>query len=112
MWIFTTDGFFSAVADRDHAEMIVVRSRVRDDTARFAESVGFGVVVETPEADYGFRVRAPRSSWVEYVAGAAKAIDYANFKAAIAVRQGADRSHVYADVWSVMRALQAAEERQ
>jgi hypothetical protein len=112
MWIFTTDGFFSAVADRDDADMIVVRSRVWADTARFTKSLGFGVVVETPEADYGFRVRVPRSSWVEYVTGAAKAIDYANFKAAIAVRQGSDRAHIYADVWSVMRALQTAEERQ
>ena len=45
------------------------------------------------------------------VAAAAEAIDYPNFKATVAVRQGASRSHVYADVWAVMRTLKAAEER-
>lgn len=106
MWLFTTDGFFSAVAHRDDPGTVIVRSRVRDDAERLVDSVGLGDVIETPDRDYRFRVHLPRGRWARYVATAAEAIDYPNFKAAVAARQGADRAHAYADVWSVMFALQ------
>ena len=111
MWLFTTDGFFSAVSDRDDDRTIIVRSRVHDDAARLVNATGVGRVIETHDSDYRFRVRLPRAAWVAYVTAAAEAIDYSNFKATVAVRQGASRSHVYADVWAVMRTLKAAEER-
>ena len=57
-------------------------------------------------SDYRFRVCLPRDTWAAYVAAAAKAIDYPNFKAAIAERQGADRAHVYGAVWAAMFAFQ------
>jgi hypothetical protein len=111
MWLFTTDGFFSAVNDRNDEGTIIVRSRVRGDAARLVAAVGVGNVIETRDSDYRFRVRLPRPAWVAYVAAAAEAIDYSNFKAAVAVRQGAGRAHAYADVWAVMLGLQATEER-
>jgi hypothetical protein len=111
MWLFTTDGFFSAVNDRNDEGTIIVRSRVRDDAARLVDAVGVGRIIETRDSDYRFRVRLPRAAWVAYVAAAAEAIDYSNFKAAVAVRQGASRAHAYADVWAVLRRLQATEER-
>ena len=109
MWLFTTDGFFSAVSDRNDEGTIIVRSRVRDDAARLVNAVGVGRVTETRDSDYRFRVELPRAAWVAYVAAAAEAIDYPHFKAAVAVRQGASRAHAYADVWAVLRELQAAE---
>jgi hypothetical protein len=52
MWIFTTDGFFSAVADRDHPGHVRVRMRVRDDGERLLVALGGGELVEKPGADY------------------------------------------------------------
>lgn len=106
MWLFTTDGFFSAVADRDHPGHVVVRTRVREDGERLLAALGAGELLETQEADYRFRVRATREAWVGYVASAAEDIDYDNFKAAVAVRNGAGRARTYGDVWAVMRDLQ------
>lgn len=105
VWLFTTIGFFSAVADRDDPHGVVVRARVRDDAQALADVVG-GEVVETSHTDYRFRVRMPRGEWEAFVLRQAAAIDYDNFKAAVADRQGADRAHVYADVWAVVRELQ------
>ena len=109
MWLFTTDGFFSAVAHRDDPETILVRARVREDALRLQEAIGQGEVTETPDADYRYRVLLPRETWSAYLAAAGDTIDYPNFKNAVAARQGADRARVYAGVWSVMFELQQRE---
>ena len=50
MWRFTTDGFYSAVAQRDDPGTVIVRSRVREDAERLTEVLGTGEVLETPTA--------------------------------------------------------------
>lgn len=104
MWLMTTDGFLSAVEDRDDDTRVVVRARAREDAERFAAAVA-GEVLETPHADYRFRVRTTKRAWASYVAGQARVIDYDNFKDAVADRQGYERARVYGEVWSVLRAL-------
>lgn len=106
MWLMTTEGFFSAVADRDDDNFVLVRSRAHEDSLALATAVDGGEVIETPQADYRWRVRLRRSSWMSYVAAQALAIDYDNFKNAVAKRQGVERAGVYGDVWSVLLRLQ------
>ena len=106
MWLFTTDGFYSAVADRDDPNTVIARSRVCDDALRLVEAVSTGEVIETPARDYRFRVHLPRDIWASYAAAAAAGIDYGNFKNAVAARQGAERARVYADVWADLLPLQ------
>jgi len=106
MWLITTEGFFSAVADRDDDDFVLVRSRTREDSMALAAAVEGAEVIETPQADYRWRVRVRRSNWMSYVAAQALAIDYDNFKNAVAKRQGVERAGVYGDVWSVLLRLQ------
>lgn len=106
MWIFTVDGFFSAVADRDRPGHIIVRMRVRGDGERLQAALGGGELIETPQADYRFRIRTTHTRWSDYVGSAAAEIDYSNFKAAVGGRDGAERAHAYSDVWALMRELQ------
>ena len=80
MWLFTTDGFYSAVAHHKAPDTVVVRARAREDVLRLIESVGQGSLVETPHRDYRFRVCLSRATWAAYARGAA--VDYPNFKAA------------------------------
>lgn len=105
MWLLTTNGFFSAVEDRDDHEAVLVRARVREDAEHLADAVG-GKVIETPAADYRFRVRVSKADWAAYVADCARAIDYDNFKRAVGDRQGSSRAHIYGDVWSTLLGLQ------
>jgi hypothetical protein len=106
MWLFTTDGFYSAVTHREALDTIVVRARAREDVLRLIESVGEGSLVETPHSDYGFRVCLPRATWAAYAAAAADSVDYPDFKAAVAERQGSERAHAYGAVWAAMFAFQ------
>lgn len=40
MWIFTKDGFFSAVEHRDNSDLLMIRARCREDIERLAECLG------------------------------------------------------------------------
>ena len=105
MWLMTTDGFFSAVEDRDDPDAVFVRARVLGDAEQLAVAVG-GAVLETPAADYRFRVRMAKTDRARYVAGCTAGIDYDNFKNAVAVRQGGARAGVYGEVWGTLLRLQ------
>ena len=58
----TTDGFFSAVQDRDDHGVMVGRAQGRNDADELAAVVD-GAVLETPDADYLFRVRVAKDVW-------------------------------------------------
>src|SRR5690349_17537495 len=72
MWLVTTDGFFSAVEDRDDATSVFVRARAREDAQRLADALS-AAVIETPDADYRFRVRLSRKGRRTGAAGLGRA---------------------------------------
>ena len=122
MWVFTRYGFFSAVCARQgdggHAQpvdpdRIMVRARVRAHLEalkeRFPDLLGDRGILESPSADYAFRIFVPKPVWSEVVAALAEETEYDNFKSAVAKQQGdADTAYVHAlhQVWSVMHRLQ------
>jgi hypothetical protein len=106
MWLFTPTGFLSIVVDRDEPGRLLVRARARADLDAFCARTGSGPVLETPDRDYRFRVCVTADVVADDVAAQARAIDYGNFKAAVAERQGRERADVYERVWSVMHAFQ------
>ncbi len=106
MWLFTKDGFFSAVEHRGDKRMVCVRARVRQDLVNLREKLpGASRIVTTPDADYAFRVVVDKRRWAGYVAAAARDIDYDNFKNAT-TRECPHRSRAYHAVWSAMARLQ------
>ena len=86
---------------------VLVRARVREDLDAFCAATGAPAPTETPERDYRFRTSTPVAVLRDYLAGQAEAVNYPNFKSAVAGRQGAERAHVYRDVWAVMASFQA-----
>ncbi len=111
MWIVTTKGFLSAVQNRDAKaphEALLVRGRVRADLERFADfAAGRGdrpAVVESPDADYGYRLTTSRETLAAFLALCVDALDYPNFKNEIA-KVDEERAHVYTDVWSALNGL-------
>jgi len=101
MWIFTTEGFVSVVEKAGEGELTV---RARDERSLAALSAAAGVpVIETPMADYPFRVIITREvlgAWlVEHVAG----LDYSNFKSAVSRTRGWDYAHALSAVWADMQ---------
>jgi len=109
MWLFTTQGFYSAVAHRNDASKVIVRARVREDLEALRDQIPDLRIFEDEDADYRYRAVVDHEQWVAAVAILAAAIDYDNFKAAVAERQGPERERAYMRVWAEMLGLQ--EER-
>lgn len=109
MWIFTTIGFFSVV-QKPGDDQLTVRARFDGDLDRLRDRFlpELGPAKRTPDADYLYRARVEQAAFAQAMAKIAADIDYSNFKSAVGARQGHDRAHVYADVWSV---LYGAQER-
>lgn len=83
MWMANQYGWFSITQATDPAQAhkLQVRARDREQLAAFmhAHSIAGGIV-ETPRADYPFRVYLPANVVARIVSAEVKAIDYSNFK--------------------------------
>lgn len=106
MWIYLNDAMLSIVAHRTQPDDLLVRARVAGDLERAFPHLA-GEAVETPDADYRYRIIVPRGDVAQMLADAACNIDYDNFKASIPPADQA-RHGAYLACWSAMRALQTA----
>lgn len=111
MWIASTTGFLSAVQHRDDPRLLVVRARVKADLEPLRAFVDRAEgappeVLSYQFSDYPWRVIAHRALVAAFVAEAVQAIDYGNYKDAVAERQGKPRAAVYGRVWGAMLDLE------
>ncbi len=60
MWIFSTQGFYSAVEHREDPERIIVRCRTREDLEALREQIPGLEPFEDPAADYRWRAIVSR----------------------------------------------------
>lgn len=108
MWIMTTIGFFSIVKDREaRDDTMLVRARTKRDAEAFLKAVSGSAgstelyVLETPKADYPFRVRCPRRTVQVFIHEYIDDLDYGNFKAMI---RSVPHMKAYATIWQILRA--------
>lgn len=107
MWVFTKDGFYSAVKSETISEdQIMVRARKHDDLRKLVAQLGVKAkILTTNYADYKFRVILSQEEWATYLAKSAFDIDYTNFKD-VACAGDYERHEVYMDVWASLFAWQ------
>lgn len=96
MWLFTKDGFISAVASDRDSKMMVVRARNREHLEKLLPE---HEIVTLPNRDYGFRVFITREEFSTLVISLAESIDYTNFKNSIIDSEYHDAC---LDVWTAM----------
>ena len=107
MWLFTSIGFFSVVADDANPDTVKIRARARTDLAALrAGYLPDLEIVESDHTDYRYRAFVLREEWEHAAHALAADIDYPNFKNAVAERQGFARAKRYAKVWEIMLGLQ------
>jgi hypothetical protein len=111
MWLFTLDGFYSAVQDKKDERIIWVRTRVREDLVRLIETyeVNSSPIEEDCGTDYKYRVAVWREEWSRVVAECALEIDYTNFKAEVKETLGKERADILGNVWWQLFQLQLDE---
>lgn len=100
MWIFSVDGFYSAVESRVGG--LVVRARFREDLEHLIKRGLSDKIVDTPDYDYPYRIFTTRKAWSKYVADSAMNIDYPNFKGRVLPGASEDRYFRYHKVWEAM----------
>lgn len=109
MWVFTIDGFYSAVVHRDNFDKILIRVRYRDDLVRLLDRIGMEYPIQdTKNADYPYRVIVPRKIWEMYVYTSAENISYDNFKSAVQDTGVFNNRRLdqLMDVWIIMQTRQ------
>lgn len=116
MWIFTETGFVSAVADSENPDQLVVRARDRAaleplQVAIFAMQEIEVDILNTPNADYPYRLYTDQSVFARWVAHAARDITYTNFKGRCVSTLPVEYQNALHDVWSAMHQVEDAEAR-
>jgi hypothetical protein len=110
MWLITPVGFFSVVRKPMDIKnkTLTVRARVRSDLEALKAQYlpELGSIQESKVNDYRYRAVAPQATVAAAMAHLIEDLDYANFKDEVKKRQGADRAHLYHDVWDVLYRLQ------
>jgi len=111
VWIMTTFGFFSVVQKPGEKDL-TIRSRARSDLEALKEKClpSMGEITKGG-TDYQFRARATHDAVGAALAKIAEHIDYSNFKDTVKERQGADRAHVYLEIWSTLHGIKEATKR-
>jgi len=107
MWIYTKTGFYSIVHKPPCKEdELLVRTRSKDDIDKLQkqlkEKYKFnGEVIESPKADYAYRMIVPREVFALFIATTALDLNYDNFKNTI---RGKDyqRHDAYFRCWEAM----------
>jgi hypothetical protein len=86
MWLFTQHGFYSIVQATDKEgrampEFVAIRGRVRSHLANLTTTFAMNQkIIHTPDADYAYRLIAPRSQFEALCYVLAREVDYPNFK--------------------------------
>lgn len=115
MWVFTEDGFYSAVRERragKHKGQMVVRGRSLEDLERFVAKYADGKAspIHTTGGgeftDYGYRFWMSPEDFGSALARVAEAVEYTNFKSRALKTLGSKREHLLHDIWSVMAKVQ------
>lgn len=112
MWLFTSKGFYSVVTT-DRGGEYMVRSRVKVDLEALLpiiEPFGRGrVVLETPDADYRYRLVVDTDEWLRIAEVLSAEINYDNFKDRVG-RHNPQRARTYGRVWFILNEELVAED--
>ena len=102
MWIFTREGFFSVVVNRQNNRQLIVRARFEEDIFRLAGILNVAWENSKPSADYPFRLVCTKNIWGNFLLKASEEIDYENFKNEMANHFSPERINQLYTVWKTM----------
>ena len=108
MWLFTDNGFVSAIRYDNNKNEITVRARDKQSLEELVELTNAEVIKRT-DTDYPYRVIISDADWSSWVASKALTIDYPNFKNRVYKTRGQKFAHLLSDVWGVMLGAEKIE---
>lgn len=103
MWIFSKQGFFSITQHPKRRDNVQIRARSRTDLENLQRDfpcLRRSPIIETPDADYRWRIIVQRWKWELVGREMTEDIDYPNFKGRMAtIPNQADKLGLLHDVW-------------
>lgn len=110
MWLFSETGFLSAVQKDSSKPYLAVRARDKKSLADICEKYRLEII-ETPMADYPYRVEMPKDQFAEWVVGEIEQINYSNLKNQVALVRDSKFAKLLGSVWSIMLGAEDKEAR-
>ncbi len=107
MWIFTRDGFISAVYKHNAVQARARDRRSLEDLAIHCNSQ----IKHTPVADYPYRLETDPKKWAIWLSIQAQLLDYSNFKSEVEAVRGFEFAAPLHKVWDVMHDVEDEEAR-
>ena len=107
MWVFTTEGFISAVYKHDAVQ---VRARDRKSLENLATHCA-SEIKHTPVADYPYRLETDRNHLATWLSQQALLMEYGNFKSEVEAVRGFEFAAPLHKVWDVMHEVEDAKAR-
>lgn len=107
MWIFTPEGFISAVYKHDAVQ---VRARDRKSLENLATHCA-SEIKHTPVADYPYRLETDRNHLATWLSKQAMLMDYGNFKSEVEDIRGFEFAAPLHKVWDVMHEVEDSQAR-
>ena len=109
MWIAALTGWYSIVRKGGDGKEWQIRARVKRDLLNLmvAARLDGQEVIETPLADYRFRILANKEQLGRVFQALEGSLNYPNFKAAIGKTRGQEKHlQAYHKIWAIMAGLQ------
>lgn len=111
MWLFTRRGFYSITRSQEEPDKMQIRARERQDLEALMFYTGLEFpIIETPVADYRWRIIVRPMDAGCMVDAMVADIDYANFKAAVGAEpEQRHKGKALCEVWGIMRRFQTQD---
>jgi hypothetical protein len=110
MWVFTQDGFISAVDNGYVPGKLAVRARDKQSLQLLSTVTGEEIIKLT-HTDYPYRTHVTKEQFTEFLATHVEDIDYKNFKDRVYTSRGKDFAGACGNVWDAMLDVTDAEAR-
>jgi hypothetical protein len=110
MWVFTENGFVSAIRHHSEAGKLVIRARDYKSLKGIANAIGLDIE-PTPGGDYPYRAVADDSAFAAWLSKQVMRIDYVNYKDHMELTRGHDFTDALHRVWTAMQQVEDAEAR-
>lgn len=101
MWVFTQDGFISAVDNNDVPGKLAVRARDKSSLELLSLTTG-AEIIELRGRDYEYRVHVTREEFAEFMVMQVEHLDYSNYKSRIWATRGDTYHDACSEVWGAM----------
>ena len=101
MWLFTQDGFVSAVAHREKPGVLLVRARDKKSLEDLA-ALTRQKIKTTENADYLYRIEVSKLQFAEWLLDSVDEIDYDNYKNRVHETRGSEFAMPLHEVWHAM----------